>query len=108
MPLPSNAPFDPKPILDVIASIEADLARLKGMLQTQTEAFDPASPHNKGCDGKLTEEGVECCYRMFDEGKSRYSVSRAMKISFAAATHRFNAWRKAGGEKRARTSVLLG
>ena len=40
---------------------------------------------------------------MFDEGRSRYSVARAMKISFAAATHRFNAWRKAGGEKRVRS-----
>ena len=57
-------------------------------------------------DGKLSEDGVECCYRMFDEGASRYSVARAMKISFAAATHRFNAWRKAGGEKRMR--ALMG
>ncbi len=37
---------------------------------------------------------------------SRYSVARAMKISFAAATHRFTAWRKAGGEKRVR--ALMG
>jgi hypothetical protein len=29
-----------------------------------------------------------------------------MKISFAAATHRFNTWRKVGGPKRQRT--LLG
>lgn len=105
MQQPSPA-FDPAPILDLVASIEADLQRLKGMLQTQTETFDPASPHNKTCDGKLTPEGVECCYRLFDEGKSRYSVARAMKISFAAATHRFNAWRKAGAEKR--TMGLMG
>ena len=98
--------YDPKPVLDLIASIEADLRRLKDMVEQQVEKFDPANPHNKAPDGKLTEEGVECCYRMFDEGKSRYSVARAMKISFAAATHRLNAWRKAGGEKRQRT--LLG
>ncbi|MBZ9806884.1 hypothetical protein LB542_08640 [Mesorhizobium sp. BR1-1-9] len=98
--------FDPKPVLDLIASIEADLQRLKGLVEQQVEKFDPANPHNKTPDGKLTEEGVECCYRMFDEGKSRYSVSQQMKISFAAATHRFNAWRKAGGNKRKRT--LLG
>ncbi|CAN7453225.1 hypothetical protein [Aminobacter aminovorans] len=95
--------IDPKPVLELIASIEADLARLKGMLQPQPEQFDPANPHNKTCDGKLTPDGVECCYRMFDEGKSRYSVAQAMKISFAAATHRFNAWRKAGGERRVRS-----
>jgi hypothetical protein len=29
-----------------------------------------------------------------------------MKISFAAATHRFNTWRKLGGSKR--TKTLLG
>jgi hypothetical protein len=98
--------FESKPILDLIASIEADLQRLKGMVEQQVEKFDPANPHNKSPDGKLTEEGVECCYRMFDEGKSRYSVAQQMKISFAAATHRFNNWRKLGGPKRQRT--LLG
>ena len=97
---------DSKPVLDLIASIQADLDRLKAMVQPPLEQFDPADPRNKNCDGKLTSDGVECCYRMFDEGKSRYSVARAMKISFAAATHRLNAWRKAGGEKRVRT--LLG
>ena len=45
-------------------------------------------------------------YMSADEGKSRYSVAQQMKISFAAATHRFNNWRKMGGSKRQRT--LLG
>jgi murein L,D-transpeptidase YafK len=98
--------FDPQPVLDLIASIEADLERLKGMLQPPAGEFDPADPRNKTGDGKLTPEGVETCYRMFDKGSSRYSVARAMKISFAAATHRLNAWRKAGGDKRKK--VLLG
>ncbi|TIQ29251.1 MAG: hypothetical protein E5X48_30420 [Mesorhizobium sp.] len=98
--------FDPKPVLDLIASIEADLQRLKDLVEQQAEKFDPANPHNKTPDGKLTDEGVECCYRMFDEGKSRYTVAQQMKISFAAATHRFNSWRKLGGKKR--TPTLLG
>ena len=97
--------FDPRPVLDLIASIEADLARLKGLVTEKVETFDPANPHNKTPEGKLTEEGVECCYRMFDEGKTRYTVAQQMKISFAAATHRFNGWRKAGGGKR---TTLLG
>ena len=87
---------DAQPVLDLIASIEADLARLKAMVQPPLEKFDPSNPHNKTPEGKLTSDGVECCYRMFDEGKSRYSVARAMKISFAAATHRFKSWREAG------------
>src|SRR6185312_7647765 len=98
--------FEAKPVLDLIASIEADILRLKGMIEAEVEQFDPANPHNKAPDGKLTEEGVECCYRLFDEGKSRYSVAQQMKISFAAATHRFNTWRKVGGAKRKR--ALLG
>jgi hypothetical protein len=102
----AQQPLDPKPVLDLIASIQTDLERLKAMLQPPVRKFDPDNPHNKGSDGKLTGEGVECCYRMFDEGKSRYSVAQAMHISFAAATHRFKAWRKAGGENR--KNALLG
>jgi hypothetical protein len=98
-----NASFDPQPLLQLLSSIQADLDRLKAMVEQAAPRFDPANPQNKTPDGKLSEEGIECCYRMFDEGKSRYSVARAMKISFAAATHRFNAWRKAGGEKRIRS-----
>lgn len=97
---------DAQPVLDLIASIQADLDRLKAMVQPPVSEFDPSDPRNKTVDGKLTTDGVECCYRMFDEGKSRYSVARAMRISFAAATHRLNAWRKAGGEKRVR--ALMG
>ena len=83
----SNAEtFDPQPILELIAGIQADLDRLKGMVEQAAPKFYPANPHNKTADGKLSEDGVECCYRMFDEGKSRYSVARSMKISFAAAT----------------------
>jgi len=98
--------FDPAPLLDLIAGIQADLDRLKGLVEQAAPKYDPANPANKTADGKLSEDGVECCYRMFDEGASRYSVARAMKISFAAATHRFSAWRKAGGEKRVR--ALMG
>lgn len=101
-----NQPLDTRPVLELIASIEADLQRLRAMLEVPPEEFDPANPHNKTAEGKLTPEGVACCYRMFDEGQSRYSVARAMKISFAAATHRFKAWREAGGAKR--TMSLMG
>ena len=98
--------FNPQPLLALVASIQADLDRLKGLVEQAAPRFDPANPANKTADGKLSEEGVECCYRMFDEGASRYSVARAMKISFAAATHRFNSWRNAGGKKRVR--ALMG
>jgi hypothetical protein len=89
-------------IQEVITRIESDLERLKGLLDAPCPPFDPANPRNKNCDGKLTPEGVETCYRLFDEGRSRYSVARSMKISFAAATHRFQAWMKEGGARRKR------
>ena len=92
--------FDHEQVIALIARIETDLGRLKGLLGRSDGKFDPADPRNKTCDGKLTPQGVECCYRLFDEGKSRYSVARQMKISFAAATHRFSTWVKAGGRKR--------
>ena len=44
-------------------------------LRTLWPKFDPANPHNKTADGKLSEDGVECCYRMFDEGKSRFEAA---------------------------------
>lgn len=94
--------FDLRPVLELIDTIQADLDRLRGLVQPMTGEFDPADPRNKNCDGRLTPQGVECCYRMFDEGKSRYSVAQAMKISFAAATHRFRAWSKQGGDNRPR------
>lgn len=101
------APTDPKLVLQLIETIQADLDRLRGLVQPQLGEFVPGDPRNKTCDGKLSDKGVECCYRMFDEGKSRYSVAREMKISFAAATHRFASWVKAGGKNRDR-KIRLG
>jgi DNA-binding NarL/FixJ family response regulator len=70
-----------------------------------TLTFDPKDPRNKyevGGLQKLTPRGVEVCYRLFDKGLSRYAVAQAMEISFGAATHRLDAWRKAGGVNRSR------
>lgn len=61
--------------------------------------LDPGNPLNKSGQF-LTERGVEVCYRLFDIGMPRYSVKKAMGISYGAATHRFHAWEKLGGKKR--------
>ena len=58
---------------------------------------DPANKYDVGGLQKLTPRGVEVCYRLFDAGKSRYAVAQLMDISFGAATHRYEAWLKAGG-----------
>jgi hypothetical protein len=67
--------------------------------------IDPGEPANKLESGKLTDRGVEVCYRLFDAGKSRNAVRAEMEISFGAATHRFEAWKKAGGLDRKKQTL---
>lgn len=83
------------------------VARLKSAFEPAQENFDfdPRDTANKYEVGglmKLTERGIEICYRLFDAGKTRYAVADLMDISFGAANHRYAAWEKAGGTKRAR------
>ena len=102
--------YDQKAVGEAIDSITAGLERvmtgfanLKSLLAPVPEAIDgseinPRDPANKVEGGnKLTERGVEVCYRLFDTGHTKYAVGVAMKISFGAAKHRFEAWQKAGG-----------
>jgi len=82
------------------------MAHLKSLLVGNTdpaEEFDPAAPDNKyeiGGLEKLTPRGVEICYRLFDQGKTKYAVHQLMGISFGGATHRYKAWQAAGGMNR--------
>lgn len=91
-----------------LSRLSAGLATLSQLVSPQAaaeEEFDPKDPANKyevGGEMKLTERGVEICYRLFDQGKSRYAVSQAMGISYGAANHRLQAWTKAGGPNRER------
>jgi DNA-binding NarL/FixJ family response regulator len=91
--------------LNLINSIQADLERLRGLIQPSEMEFDPKDSRNKTPDGKFTPRGVEVCYRLFDAGKTRYAVAEAMNISFGAATHRLDAWKKAGGRDRKKTRL---
>jgi len=89
--------------LDKAANGLATLRQLFAGTQSQNEEFDPKDPRNKhdvGGTGKLTPRGVEICYRLFDQGLTRYAVSQAMGISFGGATHRYDTWQKAGGINR--------
>lgn len=92
--------YDPAPAIALITSIQAQLDRLKALVQTSQTTPDPKDARNKLPDGKLTARGVEVCYRLFDAGKTRYAVSEAMGISYGAATYRYAAWEKAGGPDR--------
>ena len=85
--------FDPQPVLDLINSIQTDLDRLKGFIQPPPPELDPMDSRNKMPDGKLTPRGVAVCYRLFEEGWTRYAVAKAMNISFGAASHRLSAWK---------------
>jgi hypothetical protein len=97
--------YETRLALNLIHKIEADLERLRGLIHPQDSELDPKDPRNKAADGKLTPRGVEACYRLFDMGKTRYAVAAAMDISFGAATHRLDAWKKAGGRERKKTRL---
>jgi hypothetical protein len=98
-------PTNEKAILHLIDSIQDQLERLRGLVQPQAMEFDPKDPRNKLPDGKLTPRGVEICYRFFDLGKTRYAVKEALNISYGAATHRLEAWQKAGGATREKMPI---
>ncbi len=94
-------------ITDALERVRAGFITLKSLLlpevETDTVELDPKDPANKyevGGVMKLTPRGIEVCYRLFDAGKSRYAVCNLMEISFGAATHRLDAWKKLGGANR--------
>jgi len=98
-----------KTLDDITSGLErvlTGIASLRALLSPKDAAaivFNPKDPANKyeiGGLEKLTERGIEICYRLFDAGKSRYAVSELMDISFGAANHRFKTWEKAGGLNR--------
>jgi hypothetical protein len=101
----NEAALPKEAILGLIDSIQDQLQRLRGLVQPQAVGFDPKDPRNKLPDGKLTPRGVEVCYRLFDAGKTRYAVKEAMGISYGGATHRLDAWQKAGGSKREKMAI---
>ena len=103
-------PYNPEQIslaLDTMTAglekMAAGLATLRNLLsptRIEPAALNPKDPANKYMIGgleKLTPRGVEVCYRLFDQGVTRYGVSQAMDISFGAADHRHTSWTKAGG-----------
>jgi len=68
-------------------------------LRLDTEELDPKDPANKyevGGVMKLTPQGIEICYRLFEAGKNRNVVCNLLEISFGAATRRLEAWKKLG------------
>jgi hypothetical protein len=90
-------------ITAALERVMAGFITLKGLLvaeaQADTAELDPRDPANKyevGGQMKLTRRGEDVCYRLFYVGKSRYTVASLMNISFGAATHRHNAWKKLG------------
>ncbi|NJC41150.1 DNA-binding NarL/FixJ family response regulator [Brevundimonas alba] len=93
-------------LLDGIEKIRGGLLMLRDHLaipEKDAGGLDPKDPRNKyeiGGLEKLTPRGVEICYRLFDKGLSRYAVAQSLNISFGAATHRYAAWKKAGGGER--------
>ena len=102
------SPSDVKAIHSCVQSLRLNLDRIDAILgpakSDDVAKLDPGNPLNKSGQF-LTKRGVEVCYRLFDMGKPRYAVKKAMGISYGAATHRFYAWEKLGGKNRKRQSL---
>lgn len=101
------APIDENEADNVLALVQAareNLNRIEALLNrpaSKKDDLDPENPLNK-IGLNLSPRGVEVCYRLYDQGKTRYAVKRALSISYGAATHRFHAWEKLGGKNRKR------
>jgi hypothetical protein len=93
-----DAPDDLTTILAEIdrmeQSIRAGFDRLRGLVKPRKQKLDPRDPRNKLPNGKLTEQGITVCYRLFNEGKTPYTVGNEMDIAFGSAMHRFKNWQK--------------
>lgn len=81
-----------------IKAINAELS-LTGTEFDNDERY-PTHPLHKYDDGRLTQRGVEICYRLFDSGRSPLAVAHLMGISLKAARHRHKLWSAAGGKMR--------
>jgi hypothetical protein len=58
----------------------------------------PYSLQNKFQNGRLTKNGINICYQLFEEGKSVLLVSYLMRISYQSALKRQRLWRLARKE----------
>lgn len=101
-------------IMDALERAMAGIGTLKSLLlpevETGVSGFDPKDPANKFEVGglmKLTPQGEEICYRLFDAGKTRYAVCNLMEISFGAAKHRLDSWKKLGGVNRIKKPLKM-
>lgn len=91
--------------LSQVTSAMIALSNVAAMLDptpvtVRDDSFDPLDPANKAADGKLTDRGIEICYRLFDRGENRNQVASLMDISFSAAKYRHEIWHKLGGPQR--------
>jgi hypothetical protein len=67
--------------------------------------LSPGHPYNQYDSGRLTQRGVEVCYRLFELGKSPLAVAYLMRISLKAAKRRHEMWQAAGGDQRVQQDI---
>lgn len=65
----------------------------------------PRHPLNQYDGGRLTQRGVEVCYRLFDLGRSPLAVAHMMDLSLRAVRHRYKQWVAAGRKDRLRVDL---
>jgi hypothetical protein len=51
-------------------------------------------PNNKYRNGRLTQNGIDWCYRLFEKGNSPYIVAQLMRISYKSSLKHFRIWKE--------------
>ena len=74
---------------DEIKAINSDLKAIDPNL---IDEIQPYHPDNFLQNGQLSKRGVNCCYKLFDNGLSNLAVSYLMRISFISVTKRRESW----------------
>ena len=101
--------YDPQAMLSAIGAMQAAMTnfcdQLRALVQPQPPKFDPNDPRYKMPNRALTDAGAEMVYQLFDGGKTRFAVKKAMDISFGAADYRHKVWERIGGRNRRKTNL---
>lgn len=109
-----------KTFLSEIEKLKTKISALAKVRKAETEALnkqfslesselvgehDPFHPLNQYDNGRLTQRGVEICYRLFDMGKSPMAVAHMMRMRLSSMTARHRKWKALGQANRTKADV---
>jgi hypothetical protein len=83
-----------KGLLDLKVNIARANESIKAIPTSVLEAIAPGHPAHRKANGNLTEGGLACLRRLFDEGATPLAAAHLMELSLAAVERRFKKWQE--------------